>query len=193
MTAQTEQPVSLCRNNGRTCGACCWGSGVSRESLVLQLRRNQRVSSLLLSDRLPGSMRLLLHELLSRRGIDLILAPLLWIPLLSVWIRKRLESRIVCAFVRFEDTAGQQVGCVLHPTLWNGSEIRQAVAFRLLRGFSCGSPDFLCAEARRFAASLSDPSGEAYQIPQVSFVVPDWYDYSQAIRSRSGRQSSSTH
>jgi hypothetical protein len=131
-------------------------------------------------------MRLLLHELLSRRGIDLILAPLLWIPLLSAWIRKRLVPHVVCAFVRFEGADNQQVGCALHPTRWNGVDVRHDVAFRLLRGFSCGSPDFLCAEAHRFATSLSQPSQEPYQIPQVSFVVPDWYDYSQAIRSRSG-------
>lgn len=184
MTSEAVQPPSLCRNNGRTCGACCWGSDVPRESLKLQLKRNQRVSSLLLNDRPPGSMRLLSLELLSRRGLDLILAPLLWIPFVAKWIRERLQTHIVCAFVQFEDAEHQQVGCRLHPTRWNGVDLRQASAFRLLHGFSCGSAEFLCSEAQRFALSATETSDES-PCSSVSLVVPDWYDYSKAIRDRS--------
>lgn len=189
MTTEAAQSPSLCRNNGRTCGACCWGSDVPRASLELQLKRNQRVSSQLLNDRLPGSMRLLLLELLSRRGMDLILAPLLWIPFLSKWIRERLQTRIVCAFVQFEDSEYQQVGCRLHPTRWHGVDLRQASAFRLLHGFSCGTAGYLCSEAKRFAESAAKTSAagtsDHSRCSNVALLIPDWYDYSKAIRDRS--------
>ena len=144
---------------------------------------------IVLNDRLPGTIRLVWFELLSRRGLDLILAPLLWIPFLSQWIRERLQTHIVCAFVHFEDSAHEHVGCRLHPTRWNGVDLRQTSAFRLLHGFSCGSANFLCSEAKRFALSAtdtSDPADALLQQTSVSFVVPDWYDYSKAIRDRSG-------
>jgi hypothetical protein len=132
----------------------------------------------------PSRWQLLRHELAARRGIDLLLAALLLIPVLSDWLRPRLKSRMVCAFLGIEDAEERRLGCLLHPTRWEGTELRPASAFRLLRGFGCGSPRYLCSAAHRFAAARAEQVREFAR--QVAGM--DWYHYSRAaprFRARS--------
>jgi hypothetical protein len=153
---------------------------VSREDLVHRLRRHRA----LFDGRRPGRWSLLRHELRARRGFDLVLAVLLFLPYVQGKVRLWFHARVVCSFLAFRDATEETVGCLLHPARWNGDDLRPA-AFRLLPGVSCGSPDYLCAAARNFES--------ATPIARLRFQLAaretDWFDYSLAAstfsRSRS--------
>lgn len=156
----------------KTCGACCWGPSVSREGLARRLRRHR---ALFPSSGLPGPVGLLRHELLARRGLDLLLAPLLWLPVLGSKLRSWFQGRVVCSFLAFLDDGETAVGCLLHPTRWDGAESRRG-AFRLLAGVACGAPDYLCASAVRFSRE-TPLSRLRFQIATRRL---DWFEYSLA-------------
>jgi hypothetical protein len=120
--------------------------------------------------------RLFLHELAARRGLDLLLGALLLLPRLSDLLRPWLRQRMVCAFLGFEDAAEQRVGCLLHPSRWSEREVRPRVAFTLLRGFSCGSPDWYCLAAHWFARATWE---ERRTFAQAT-VGLDWFRFSRA-------------
>lgn len=145
-------PEMLCRSAGHTCGRCCWGDAVPRATLERRIRRQTHwFLRLIAADRAPSALRLLLFELWVRRGADLILALLLLTPILGDWLRPRLRRRMSCAFLGFDDSAEQRIGCLLHPSRWQGHDRRQRSAFALLPGLGCGQPDFFCLPAWRFA------------------------------------------
>jgi hypothetical protein len=165
---------SLCRHNGHTCAACCWGDRLDRPTLTRLIRRQTRLFARLVGRR-PTGFRLAFYEVIARRGLDLVLAALLWIPLLSDLLRPWLRRRMACAFLGFEDEAETRVGCLLHPTRWQGEEKRPQAAFHLLRGLGCGTPDYLCLAALLFARGWSDR--ERFRRESANL---DWYDFSQA-------------
>lgn len=165
----------ICSLGGKTCGACCWGSGVSRDDIARRLRRHRDLFGAIGAG---GRLALLGHELLSRRGLDLLLAPLFLIPYLGAKLRARFGERVVCAFVAFLDGSETSVGCLLHPARWDGRDRREA-AFGLLAGVGCGSPDYLCAAAKSFA--LEAPR-ERRRF-QIAARDMDWFEYSRAASS----------
>jgi hypothetical protein len=167
----------LCRHDGHTCAACCWGEDVSRRALVGRLRRQTRLFAGRFSRRRPPTrLRLLTYEIVARGFLDLLLAPLLMIPGLSDWLRPWLQRRMACAFLGFEDDAGTRVGCMLHPTRWNGQEMRPRAAFALLRGLGCGAPDYYCLAAHWFARA-SWNERDAFTRRTADH---DWHDFSRA-------------
>ncbi len=171
---------SLCRIGGRTCGGCCWAAGIPRPGLERKLARHRRLFARL-SDRTrpPSPLRLLLHELRARRGLDLILAVLQWVPWLGPHLARRFADDVVCAFAAFEDEGNAQVGCLLHPTRCGGKDARQRAAFRLLKNFGCGAPDYSCEACLRYSSSDSEQQAAILQ----QLPADDWFDYSQSVVS----------
>ncbi len=179
----------LCRQGGHTCAACCWGEEVSRATLRAHLRRHARwFRHGFAAESRPGRYALLLYEVVARGGLDLLLALLLLVPGLGDWLRPWLRRRLVCAFVGFEDPQERRVGCLLHPTRWDGRDIRPQVAFALLPGFACGSPDYYCLAAHWFARA---PWHVQQQFARQTASL-DWYAFSQAASKWSGVRSQST-
>jgi hypothetical protein len=109
---------------------------------------------------------------------------LLFIPGVEGKLRRWFQARVVCAFLAFRDGTEATVGCLLHPTRWNGEDSRRN-AFRLLPGVSCGSPDYLCPAARNFES--------ATPIARLRFQLAaretDWFDYSRAASTFSHSRS----
>lgn len=181
MNARQPLPV-LCRLDDHTCGACCWGEAVDRESLCVRLRRQTALfRRRFASTGQPGRFGLLLHEVLARGGLDLIMGLLLLIPGVNIWLRAWLGRRLVCAFLGFEDEGQQRIGCLLHPSRWQGLEVRPQAAFALLPGFGCGSPSYFCLAAHRFARA----SWESHRLLLRQTAALDWYGYSLAVRNLS--------
>ncbi len=162
----------ICTLGEKTCGACCFGPGVSRERLTPLLRRHR---DLFTRSPEPSRLALLWHELRARRGLDLILGPLLHVPFVGRKLRGWFQERVACAFLAFRDESEATVGCLLHPTRWGGVDRRQT-AFLLLSGVACGAPDYLCPSARRF--QLSGP--RARMEFEIAARDLDWFDYSRA-------------
>lgn len=162
----------ICTLGEKTCGACCYGSGVSRERLSRLLRRHRLVFH---RRGRPSRLTLLWHELRARRGLDLILGPLLHLPVLGRKLRARFQDSVACAFLAFRDESETTVACLLHPARWNGSDRRRA-AFGLLAGIGCGAPDYLCASARRFELA-EPPDRREFEIATRGM---DWFDYGRA-------------
>lgn len=175
--AAPRRPLPLCRFDGHTCGACCWGDAVHPAALRSALRRQTRLfRHFRLSPRMPDGWQLLRHELAARRGLDLFLGCLLLVPVLSAWLRPWLRRRLVCAFLAFEDDRERRIGCLLHPSRRGGVEVRPRAAFRLLPGVSCGAPDWYCLAAHWFARATW-PERRDFA---VSTRGLDWYAYSRA-------------
>jgi hypothetical protein len=173
---ELERSVSLCRWDDRSCGACCWGSDVTRIELAPRLKRQKLLFAKFVGRKCrPSWLRLLFHELRSHSLSELLFVPLLVLPGISPWLRGRLRRRLICPFVAFEEEPEQSVGCLLHPTLWCGAD-RRSAAFRLFVGFGCGPSDFICSGARRFA--LSTPQTRERFRRLASNL--DWYNFSRA-------------
>jgi hypothetical protein len=167
---------ALCRLDGHTCGGCCWGENLTRASLAARLRRQSALFRRWFSERPPTPLVLACYEVVARGGLDLLLAVLLWIPLLGEVLRPWLRRRLACAFLGFEDRAGSRVACLLHPTRWGGAERRPAAAFRLLRGLGCGAPDYLCQGALAFRRAAWEDRAR-FRRDTGSL---DWHEYSKA-------------
>lgn len=166
----------ICHFAGKTCGACCWGESVDRETLSRKLRRQERLFQGYRSRAVvPGAGGLFLHELRARRAKDLLMAPFLLLPWLGPWLRVRLGRRMVCAFVAFLDDGTERIGCLLHPSQWRDADVRRR-AFAILPGFRCGPPEFFCEGAQRFA--LSTPLVQARFLRETRDM--SWLDYSAA-------------
>ncbi len=169
--------AAICSLGARSCAACCWGEGLSREELCTRLRRHGRLlEKRLVAGRLPSAAFLLLHELRALRRADLVLGLLQWLPSLGPRFRERISVRLVCPFAAFRDPEQQRVGCLLHPTRWDGRDVRARVAIRLLPGFGCGASSFACDGAARFAVA-SDTARRRFALETASL---DWYSYSEA-------------
>jgi hypothetical protein len=166
----------LCRAGGHTCAACCYGGRVSRRTLETRLRRQTHLFARLVGDR-PTSGRLLAFELAVRRGAGLIWAALLGLPLIGGLVRPWLKEQAVCAFLGFEDEAGTRVGCLLHPSRWQGRDVRVVAAFAFWKGFGCGQADYLCLSGWRFARA----SWRARRDFLRRTRGLDWFDHGQAV------------
>jgi hypothetical protein len=153
---------------------------VDRPTLVRRLRRQTRRFARLGADASRG--RLLLFELAVRGPAGLAWAALLLVPLLGELLRPWLARRTVCAFLGFEDAGETRVGCLLHPTRWQGRELRGA-AFGLWRGFGCGPADFLCLPAWRFAR-VSPPARRRFLRSAAGL---DWFAFGRAAAAFGGR------
>lgn len=170
------RPEALCRSANHSCGGCCWGSAVTRAALERRLRRQTGLfAQMFKENRLPSRWRLLHFELLARRGADLFLAVLLAMPLLGDWLRPRVARRLSCAFLGFTDAAHEQIGCLLHPTRWQGRDERRRAAFGLLRGCGCGRADFFCLGAWRFAHARTDRRWNFLEAMRGA----DWFTFSR--------------
>ncbi len=180
MTEPSSPSLTLCRFGEHTCGACCWGERVGRPRLEAALRRQTRLfQKRFRASRLPNRVQLLLHELAARRGLDLLLALLLLLPLIGDWLRARWKARMICAFLGFEDEQERRIGCMLHPSRWQGQDARRQAAFALLPGFACGSPSYYCLAAHWFAKARWQ---EVAHFRQRTAKL-DWYEYSRVAQS----------
>ncbi len=169
-----SRSAPLCRCGGGTCGGCCWGAEVDRPTLERRLRRHRRIFGWLVPAKHAAPWRLLLHEIGSRRGLDVVLGVALFLPGIAGRLRDRLQRSVVCAFLAFEDESEERIGCLLHPSRWNGVDLRTA-AFRWFHGFACGTADYLCSGARHFQQA---PVQERRHIRQAARRL-DWYDFSK--------------
>lgn len=123
----------ICSLEGKTCGACCWSPRLSRAELRRKLRRHRRQFR---ATKPRSSLGLLRHELLVRRGLDLIVAPLLIVPVVRGLVSTLLRRRLVCAFAAFLDDAraGSAACCI--------PMVRKVPTFGSARRFgSCGASD----------------------------------------------------
>ncbi len=180
VTEPSSPGLTLCRFGEHTCGACCWGERVGRPRLQAALRRQTRLfQKRFRAPRLPNRVQLLLHELASHRGADLILALLLLLPLIGDWLRARWKARMICAFLGFEDEQERRIGCMLHPSRWRGRDARPSAAFALLPGFACGSPSYYCLAAHWFAKARWQ---ELAQFRRRTAKL-GWYEYSRVAQS----------
>jgi len=174
-----RQPLPMvvpCRSHGHTCAACCWGEAVPRSVLAARLNRQGHLFRRWFATELPGRWWLLCYELATRGGLDLLLALPLLLPGLGDWLRRRLRRRMVCAFLAFEDRDRKRVGCLLHPTRWQGRDVRPQVAFSVLPGYACGEPSYYCLAAYEYAAApWQEQRAFARQTDRL-----DWYRYSRA-------------
>jgi hypothetical protein len=168
--------VPLCRFDGHTCAACCWGGAVSYPSLRGRLRRQTRAFARHFAGRQrPGRLDLLLHELNVRGAADVFWALLLLLPLVGDLLRPVLSRHLTCAFLGYEDERRERVGCMLHPSRWEGRDVRGRSAFALLCGIGCGSPDWYCLAAHFFdVATARERRRLAQQGRSLS-----WYTYSR--------------
>jgi hypothetical protein len=172
--------ASLCRVNNHTCGACCWGADVEKSQLILRLRRQRdlfrRFNSVIT---MPGRFRLFLHEVLATRGINLLWAIQIRLP----WIGKRqktsIAQSIVCPFMGFDDDQENSVGCMIHPTRFEGQDIRSAVAFALLPGINCGDASYLCTGCTRF----NEMPANQTLVFLDAVRGQDWYEYTRTVRA----------
>ena len=129
-----RRALPLCRQDEHTCGCCCWGEEVRRPALEAQLGRQTRLfRSRFYPGRPPGRLELVCYEVAARRGLDLLLAVLLWVPVLGDWLRLRLKRHLVCAFLGFEDEGQRRIGCLLHPSRWQGRDVRRQAPRSSLR------------------------------------------------------------
>lgn len=184
MSATEPTFSTLCRHDGRTCGACCWGSDIDRAALAKQLARNRRLfHHFNRLSRPVTNLGAFLHELRVRRGLDLLLAPLLWLPIVSSMLRRLMAKRIVCAFAAFESGDDNSVGCLLHPKRCHNVDLRQRFAFRLLHGFRCGSAEYFCDANMHFRESSREEQANVLQ----QLPCSDWFNYSNAIAAQSRR------
>jgi hypothetical protein len=171
-------PLPLCRSGGHTCAACCFGEDVKPHHLRAALRRQTRLFHRhFTTAHLPGRLSFLRYELSARRGLDLLLALLLLLPIVGDLLRLWLKRRMTCAFLGFEDGAETRVGCLLHPSRWGGQEVRPRVAFGWLPGFGCGSPDWYCTTAHRFTHARWE---ERREFTRATAGL-GWYQYSRAL------------
>lgn len=179
---QTPATFSLCRQNGLTCAACCWGRHASRRLLTTRLSRNRDLFSRhSQSPRPPSATALFIHELWSRCGSDLVYALLLHLPFLRRHLQRWLADRVVCAFAAFESDDATAVGCLLHPSRYKGVDVRAIAAFRLLPGFSCGPPSFSCKASKNLAEVPVQKRADAI----ATCGARDWFDYSTRVREMS--------
>jgi hypothetical protein len=156
--------------------------------LAARLHRQRRLFRSWFGAELPGRWLLALYELTARGGVDLLLFAPLLLPALGHWLRRLLRRRLVCAFLAFEDAGRQRVGCLLHPTRWQGRDMRPRVAFRLLPGFACGEPSYYCLAAYEYAAA---PWQEHRAFARQTAGL-NWYHYSLAAAAFRRQAASAT-
>lgn len=171
--------ASLCRSNGNTCGACCWGVKVSRSDLEVLLERH-RVSFQFWTrgGTVLSRWRLWLHETWCFRGRNLLWAVMLKRKSHSQSLKKSLSQNLTCTFMGFDDEGAATVGCMLHPTRFDGRDVRQGAAFRFLGGVECGDPGYVCDGCSKVDALDS----ETRTAIAKSLSSRDWYDYTQTVR-----------
>ena len=175
---ETSPTPSLCRFEKHTCGACCWGVGIDRQELTVRLRRH-RLLFQKLNGRLPNRLQASLHELRARRGADLLWTLLMRIPFISRRLKQQLSRRLVCAFLGFDSEEEKGVGCMIHPSRYDGIDIRNQTAFQLLPGVECGDPDYVCSGCHKFDAMTQDQQ----QIFSAAVEPNDWYEYTETVRA----------
>ena len=176
---RNSDAASLCRIDKHTCGACCWGAGIERSQLVRRLRRHRDLFRQIGAGRtLPGRCRLFLHEVLATRGINVLWAVQVRLPWFGIRRKKTIAQSIVCPFMGFDDDQEESVGCMIHPTRFEGRDVRSAVAFTLLPGISCGDPNYVCTGCTRF----NDMPTHQAQVFLDVVSSQDWYDYTRTIR-----------
>jgi hypothetical protein len=172
-------PFVLCRYQGATCGACCWGKGVAKERLTAQLSRNRAVfDHYVAAAPQPSTWRLLVHELRASLGTHVVLAILLRLPVVRTVMRRWLADRLVCTFVAFEPNQSAGIGCLIHPSRHAGRDVRAQVAFRLLPGVECGRPSFRC----KASVDLSHATEEMRSQALGPAAGVGWFDYSSYVR-----------
>lgn len=176
IASPTDGPCSL---GGRTCGSCCWSASIPRPELEARLRRHLRLfESHLRSGWYPGRTALLFHELRARHLAGVLLGLMQWLPLAGPAITARIARSVVCAFAAFRDRSESRVGCLLHPTLWQGRDVRADTAFRILPGFGCGVATYFCTGAQWFVAA-SDVARRSFDLESAPL---DWFEYGRAVQ-----------
>lgn len=79
----------------------------------------------------------------------------------------------------FDDDHENSVGCMIHPSRFNGRDARSAVAFALLPGISCGDPNYVCTGCTR----VNDMPAEQTEVFLNVVQDQDWFEYTRTIRA----------
>lgn len=144
-----------CRTSTQSCIACCRGPAMSEVALTRALRRQSNLFGQLVGDakRLPSTIVLIAYELLIRRGSPIVYAVLFLLPGLGPLLRKWVGRRMCCAYLGFLHGDEKRPGCLLHPSRWDGRDLRRRVAFALLPGMGCGEPGYTCRVADAYRSA----------------------------------------
>ena len=179
MSHSEFKEASLCRVNGKTCGACCWGVSVSQSELEVLLERHRTSFRFWTRGGTALSpLRLFLHETWCRRGQNIVWAVALRLPSVGQRLKQSLGQNLTCAFMGFDTSDQSAVGCMMHPARFGGRDVRQGAAFRFLPGVECGDPGYVCDGCSRVDAL--DETTRAAVVEAIS--SGDWYKYTQTIR-----------
>lgn len=170
-------PPALCRGDDQSCVACCRGSGMSEHRLAAALRRQTALFGR--PGSIPSYLSLVLHELRARRGLPLLLAPLFLLPGVGPLLRSWFINRTCCTFLGFPDSDMTRPGCLLHPSRWDGSDVRRRVAFALLPGMGCGEPGYVCLSAALYAAAGPGPRRQFRERTRAL----GWFAFSRAVEA----------
>jgi len=158
----------LCQLAGATCGACCGlynRADVSREAVLLDLRRNTQALAGL--PRTEEAFR----SAATRRSREL---PSPLIPTVRV-----------CPLLGFLDAGEERIGCLAHPSLTGGVELRACGAYDAL---TCDA--FLCPSHAQIRDDEADvaarAAGDFYRYGLLVTDVPFLRAVLSALRVRTG-------
>ncbi len=169
MEQPARYPIHLCQpDEHKSCGACCGLYNLldhSRETLTLQLESN---TSLFFSLGEPPDLDLY-REL---RG--------------EFWPQHKLcETIYNCEFIGFLDSGRKKIGCLLHPALHHGIDLRTCSFYgvEMCDGHFCPSYTYLTvAEQAAAIAALDDWYVYGLVITDIDFIK----EFFAAVQNRLG-------
>jgi hypothetical protein len=169
---------SLCQMDGRSCVHCCVGHNVTRGEMEQALDRQTIRFHHQFRDRLPSRLEMLRYELFARGLVGVMWTLVLLLPFVGQLVRPRLRRRAVCAWLGYLSSDKKEAGCLLHPSRWQGCDVRQQAAFASWRGFGCGEKEWLCLPAWRWRRGV--PATREAWLRRTEGM--DWFAYSQAVK-----------
>ncbi|MEJ5347256.1 MAG: hypothetical protein WHS46_01015 [Desulfosoma sp.] len=155
MKSACSFPIHLCQPDPqKSCAACCGIYNFKDNTRQAVSRRLQRNSSFIkheMPELSPKALHFHSRNWRSRNNGSV----------------KRFETIFNCEFVGFLDAASRRVGCLLHPLLHNGKDLRQCSFYgaELCDGHFCPSYRYLTLEEQAFVVKTTQ----------------DWYLYGLVI------------
>lgn len=170
----------LCGAGGHTCSACCYGDRVTRGQLDTALERQTTLFRSLIREKPPTRFAAMLVELRARGLVGFLWALLLVVPFVGPVCRPWLKRRVACAFLGYLEDSRERVGCLLHPSRFDGKDLRSRLAFPFWRGFGCGDAVWRCLPAWRWLRAT--PLERRAWLRNTKGM--DWFTYGAAVKSR---------